>query len=255
MIIQKQTTGEVWAIETGRVICSMDEVCTFELDKNTNSIAITDRKGIRFVIPLVRVTGTQLLPASVVPFAGDLTDLWELLITDFFDELHYKVLGDAISDLQTDVSNLQDDVSNLFVEIEFINGDIDNLQDDVTELMLGQVPIGFILAFPNISGSPTPPSNWQLCNGSLITNVLSPMVGSNTPSINGTNRFLRGATTGGGTGGTSSHSHQVTIPIDSPKPAALVLLAADVGADGTYTTTTTSHIPPYIDVIYYIRIY
>lgn len=88
MIIQKQTTGEVWAIETGRVICSMDEVCTFELDKNTNSIAITDSKGIRFVIPLIRITGTQLLPSALVPFSGTLTDLWQLLKTYFFLELH-----------------------------------------------------------------------------------------------------------------------------------------------------------------------
>lgn len=74
------------------------------------------------------------------------------------------------------------------------------------------IPIGAVIPwFGSITGCPSLPTGWQLCNGSSITDVRSPMYGQNTPTLNsGSNRMLRGSTTSGTTGGADTHTLQIS---------------------------------------------
>ena len=146
------------------------------------------------------------------------------------------------------------------------------------EATVGTIPIGCVTwQAGNITGCPAMPANFQLCNGAAIANALSPMNGQNTPNYTGSNAFIRANTTAGATGGTSAHNHkwheQNTVA-DAAHPHIVVTSitstdeTATWGSDGatpqTYTetrhltdsyTNNSSHNPPYVDAIPYIRIY
>ena len=70
--------------------------------------------------------------------------------------------------------------------------------------------IGGVFAWlKSMVGVPSLPPEYQECDGSAITDPLSPMVGQNTPDLNSTQRFLRGAATSGASGGADNHALSV----------------------------------------------
>lgn len=85
-----------------------------------------------------------------------------------------------------------------------------DLNDTFNEASFGNVPIGSIIPWnKDMTGVPSLPDNWVECDGSTISNSNSPMDGQTLPNLNGDNRFLRGDTTSGGTGGTNEqHNHK-----------------------------------------------
>lgn len=69
------------------------------------------------------------------------------------------------------------------------------------------VPIGGIIAWAKtIAGVPALPSNFMECDGSAVSDADSPINGQNVPDLNTTQRFLRGASSSGGTGGSDTHT-------------------------------------------------
>ena len=67
------------------------------------------------------------------------------------------------------------------------------------------VPIGTILPWAKSrSNTPPLPENFAECNGQTIDDAESPYDGQTLPDLNGNNRFLRGNSTSGGTGGEDS---------------------------------------------------
>lgn len=80
-----------------------------------------------------------------------------------------------------------------------------------TNVMLGLVPVGSILPFYGSVG--TLPSNWRLCDGSIVSDSQSPFNGQSLPNLR--EMFLRGTSSGsawpvgstGGTDTTPAHSH------------------------------------------------
>jgi hypothetical protein len=140
-------------------------------------------------------------------------------------------------------------------------------QDAATSHLLP--PIGSVIAWAkSITGVPALPTGWQECDGSAIAS--GPMTGQNTPNLNGTNSFPRGNTTSGGTGGAATHVHSYSgatdtedgdtdVSANDATAIALGIGAATVAAAGhvhTYagTTDSASSLPPYIDMVYIIRI-
>ncbi len=108
------------------------------------------------------------------------------------------------------------------------------------------VPIGGMIPFnKNMTGVPTLGEGWIECDGSTINDSESPMNGQTVPDLNGTtdadSRFLRGATTSGGTGGSYQHNHGAGTPYNYDAAADIGLAAAN-------------HIPPYYEVVWIIRI-
>ena len=111
-----------------------------------------------------------------------------------------------------------------------------------------QVPIGSIISWAKtITGVPALPANFIECDG-VGTITSGPMTGQGVPDLNTTQRFLRGATTSGGTGGSSTHTHTITQSQSA---------GSGVGSSGiakATSTNATSTLPSYYQVVFIMRI-
>jgi hypothetical protein len=87
-------------------------------------------------------------------------------------------------------------------------------------------PIGVITAFhKSFTNTPTLPWGWVECNGQTLSDTESVFNGQVIPNLNnngggGSNRFLRGATTSGTTGGSDTHTHTITTSTTSASVSA-----------------------------------
>ena len=78
------------------------------------------------------------------------------------------------------------------------SGDFKALVQAIADLVTGTVPIGSIIAWhKTLTGVPVLPDSFLECDGSVISDVDSPMNGQTLPDLNGVGRFLRGASTSG----------------------------------------------------------
>jgi hypothetical protein len=108
--------------------------------------------------------------------------------------------------------------------------------------------IGSVIAFnKNYTNTPTLDSKWVECNGQVLNDVESPLNGQTLPNLNSTNRFLRGSTTSGATGGsaTKSHGHSVDLNV--------TMTNATIDPRG-YAFNTASVLPDYYTVVWIIKI-
>lgn len=83
-----------------------------------------------------------------------------------------------------------------------------NLQSaDMNDTFAGLVPVGSVVSWAKtLSGVPqTLSSNFVECDGSVLSDATSPLNGVTIPDLNGDNRFMRGSTTSGATGGEDTH--------------------------------------------------
>lgn len=75
-------------------------------------------------------------------------------------------------------------------------------------LLLVSPPIGSVTAWlKSYTNTPALPDGWVECNGQVLDDADSVYDGQTIPDLNGDARFLKGAATSGGTGGSSSHIH------------------------------------------------
>jgi hypothetical protein len=136
----------------------------------------------------------------------------------------------------------------------------------------GDVPVGGIIPWlKSFTGTPNLPQGWMECDGSTVNDPLSSLNGQTLPDLNGDNRFLRGNSTSGGTGGSLTN----TAVLHSPSNFSAGGGASDVVANGsdngtlasgiltgsgttwyrrTSTTNSFSIVPPYYNVVWIIRI-
>ncbi len=113
-------------------------------------------------------------------------------------------------------------------------------------------PVGAIMAWhKNFSKNlPTLPLNWMECNGQQIKDTSSPLYGLTLPNLNnslqpaGANRFLRGNITSGATGGTQTHTHTTVNQ----------LVQGAAGITMVQGLQTANHEPPYMDVVWIMRV-
>jgi hypothetical protein len=128
-----------------------------------------------------------------------------------------------------------------------------------------QVPIGGIIPWAKtITGTPTLPTGWMECDGSTVSDAESPINGQAVPNLNSTQRFLRGASTSGGTGGadTVAHTHAVSGTTGSNAGQQNYVSAGTTSAGiHTHTFSATSgaasdeqNMPAYYQVVFIIRI-
>jgi len=100
----------------------------------------------------------------------------------------------------------------------------------------GVVPVGSIIAWHGTSAGVALSSEWQLCDGSAISDATSPMNGQNTPDLNGNTRsvsentfsssgtFLRGSSISGTFQGDQSNHLDTVILSSSTSGASSIIL-------------------------------
>src|SRR5881394_3776492 len=74
---------------------------------------------------------------------------------------------------------------------------------------------GYLKSLPN---APALPGTWVECNGQVLNDAQSPLNGQTLPDLNGTGgpqRFLRGASVSGGTGGGDTLIIPSEVPVDN----------------------------------------
>ena len=89
----------------------------------------------------------------------------------------------------------------------YVSDDGIDMDDNPINNATNTAPIGSIMAWAgNLSGVPTLPVGWVECNGQTLSDSDSQLNGVTIPDLNGDNRFLRGDSTSGGTGGSEDSS-------------------------------------------------
>lgn len=132
------------------------------------------------------------------------------------------------------------------------------------DAMPGTVPVGGVIAWLKSYTNTPALSSWFVeANGQTLSDAASVYNGQVIPNLNGsssTQRFLRGSTTSGTTGGSDSHTHSFTTGTES------ALANADTNGDGsqasfasgchthTGTTDSTSTLPSYYEVVWVMRV-
>ena len=126
---------------------------------------------------------------------------------------------------------------------------IDALQAQVNNLL----PVGFIGAWPKSRANiPALPGSWVECNGQVLNDPDSPFDGQVIDDLNGVSgpqRFLRGASASGGTGGNDAHQHTI-----SGQGFGGVTAGSDLYTGPPSATDTASSLPPYYDVVWVMRV-
>jgi hypothetical protein len=109
-----------------------------------------------------------------------------------------------------------------------------------------KTPVGTIVAWAkSLTGVPVLPAGWHECDGSVVSDVNSPLNGTTLPNLNsGTQRFLRGSTTSGTTGGA-----------DTVNPRDTTHDVGTTDTTGWYAKSSISILPSYYEVVWIICIY
>ena len=109
-------------------------------------------------------------------------------------------------------------------------------------------PIGCVQAWlKDFPGVPALPSSWAECNGQVLSDAASPLNGHTLPDLNGQQRFLRGASASGGTGGSDTLNLGGEITVDSNLDANTTSAASAPQPD-------LPILPSYYEVVWVMRI-
>ena len=120
---------------------------------------------------------------------------------------------------------------------------------------IGDVPIGGIVPWAKtLSGVPNLAEGWVECDGAVLVDALSPLNGQTIPDLNGDNRFMRGASTSGGTGGSETHNHTLNYDMRPFAESGTSNYAADGTTIDQLVTTTVSTLPTYYGVVWIMRV-
>lgn len=116
------------------------------------------------------------------------------------------------------------------------------------------IPVGGVLFFlKSLSNTPSLPDGWVECNGQALSDSQSVYDGQAIPDLNGGangQRFLRGSTTSGSTGGTDIHSHSIIIV-----PVGMGFVCGAVYRSFTQAYTYyESTLPSYYEAVGVVRI-
>jgi hypothetical protein len=131
-------------------------------------------------------------------------------------------------------------------------------QDELaTSIRYGIFPMGIPVPFlKNLSGTPSLPTGWVELNGQTISDADSPYDGKTLPDWNGTNAFVRGNSTSGGSGGAATHSHAVPADESGSGPTDKITggNTANDYYDLNWQSDSSSSLPPYEDAVWVMRI-
>jgi hypothetical protein len=118
----------------------------------------------------------------------------------------------------------------------------------------GAAPIGSVIQWAkSLSNTPSLPDEFVECNGQTLTDSQSPYHTQVIPDLNGntgSQRFLRGSTSSGATGGVETHRH-VACPTNVQPYGEAISTALFCPI---YTLNYESNLPQYYTVVNVLRI-
>lgn len=131
-------------------------------------------------------------------------------------------------------------------------------------MMQAMCPIGAIIPWlKSYTNTPASlPLGWVECNGQTLSDADSPINGEVIPNLNasggGTKRFLRGATTSGGVGGSDTidwrHQHSLgssdTNASNTTPSTSCSTTVDDISQEGA----VASSLPPYYEAVMIMRV-
>ena len=120
-----------------------------------------------------------------------------------------------------------------------------------------QLPIGAVVGWiKTFSNTPSIPANFVECNGQSLSEGRSPYNGQTIPDLNNngggdTKKFLKGNSSSGSTGGAESHCHYIDeygYTMCDGSDFSLIYSVDDY-------SSTDSHLPPYYEVVWVVRVF
>jgi hypothetical protein len=130
-------------------------------------------------------------------------------------------------------------------------GEVRDQLNALKALIDASAPVGCMKAWlKSFPGVPALPSGWVECNGQVLSDAQSPLNGQTLPDLNGaggTQRFLRGATASGGTGGSDTMNLGGEIPVDCNLDASVTSAASAPQPD-------LSIVPSYYEVVWVMKV-
>jgi hypothetical protein len=114
--------------------------------------------------------------------------------------------------------------------------------------------IGCVVPFlKSYTNTPTLDPKWVECNGQTLSDAESPFNGQIIPNLNGSGgqarRFLRGALTSGGTGGSLSNTHNHNITTTNSQTRLF-----NTRTIASVNNTTIDTTPSFYEVVYIMKI-
>lgn len=117
-------------------------------------------------------------------------------------------------------------------------------------LLDAAAPIGCVKSWlKNFPGVPALSAQWAECNGQVLSDAGSPLNGQTLPDLNGEQRFLRGASASGGTGGSDTHAHTTT-----QDPGNNGNNNAGSFSEASGTTSVEFSLPRFYEVVWVMRV-
>ena len=121
-------------------------------------------------------------------------------------------------------------------------------EPEASAAILPSVPVGVVVAWmKSQTNTPALPREWVQCDGQTLGLPGSPYDGTTIPNLNGADgapqRFLRGALSGGESGGTENHQHGRMLIDRSGKRTVNVSSRIDA-----------NHLPPYFDIVWIMKV-
>jgi hypothetical protein len=136
-----------------------------------------------------------------------------------------------------------------------LSAELRNQFNGLFAIMSALVPIGIILPFAkDLAGVPALSANFAECNGQVLSDAESPLNGITLPDLNNAQRFLRGSSLSGTTGGAETHTHDIEVG------SGFDGVNVDTGGSGQAlqnnptTTSAGSSLPPYYEVVWVMRV-
>jgi len=173
-------------------------------------------------------------------------------------ELQAKIenMNNTIIELENNINYLNNTVVNLNETIIYLNETVVYLNSTVLDIL----PIGSMIAWAkSLTGVPSIPSNYIECNGQILNDPESPLNGQMIPNLNGfdggTQRFLRGSTTSGSTGGTDISTFTLRTSDRMLISVGGFVTSGVEGLPGRGPTTNPASIlPSYYEVVWIMRV-
>ena len=156
-----------------------------------------------------------------------------------------KIIGEV--ELATKASG---SVTNNSVFLDSSDNVLKSKDSSGTSQIFSNVLVGMIIAFDkDLTGVPSLPNGFVECNGQVLSDADSPLNGQTMPDLNGgtTQRFLRGNSSSGGTGGSESHSHSTSSSLRDTFGGSLQTTT-------NTSTGSTSTLPSYYEIVWAIRV-